>query len=121
MVPVKWTGIGQIAAKLDRAGRGMQRGTVALAESHAARAESAMKENASWQDRTSNARQGLFGEAETTGSGARIHLGGTASYQPYLELGTSRALAFPIIMPTAEVTAREVSEDFVELARRFGL
>lgn len=118
---VAWTGIDGITSKMARARRGMKDGTVALAASHAARAESAMKQNAPWNDQTSNARQGLFGESEATADGAVIVLGGTVAYQPPLELGTSRMAPRPIILPTAQVTQREVSEDLIKLAQRFGL
>lgn len=117
---VTWTGIGGITSKMAQARRGMKAGTVALAASHAARGERAMKANAPWSDRTSNARQGLFGESEETADGAVIVLGGTVEYQPYLELGTSRMAPRPIILPTAQVTQREVSEDMIKLAQRFG-
>ncbi len=84
-----------------------------LAASHASRGESAMKAGPPWGDRTGNARQGLFGEAE----GTTITLGGTMEYQPYLELGTSRMTPRPIIMPTAETTASEYFADAAKVVR----
>lgn len=117
---VKWSGIGGITGRMARARTAMQAGTVALATSHASSGETTMRDNASWTDRTGNARQGLFGESEATATGARITLGHSMEYGPFLELGTSRAAAYPIVQPTADVTAREASEDLIELARRFG-
>jgi malic enzyme len=84
-----------------------------LAKSHASRGEAAMKANAPWGDRTGNARQGLFGEAE----GTTITLGGTAEYQIFLEKGTSKIAPRPIIMPTAETTAAEYFADAEKVVR----
>lgn len=72
-----------------------------------------MKANASWTDRTSNARQGLFGEAE----GTTITLGGTEDYQGFLEKGTSKMAPYPIIMPTAETTAAEYFADALKFTK----
>lgn len=118
---VQWRGNpSAIAGNLNGRKRRIKAGVLALAESHAARGESAMKAGAPWDDRTSNARQGLFGEVTQEGDTTVIQLGGTMEYQPYLELGTSRAASRPIIMPTAEVTAREISADIQQLIKRFG-
>lgn len=119
-VRAQWSGTGAVAGKAARQRQAMKRGVVALAQSHAARAESTMKTNAPWDDQTANARQGLFGEAAETAEGAVITLGGTAEYQPHLEFGTIHMAPRPIIGPTAQTTGREASEDLVELGRRFG-
>ena len=84
-----------------------------LAASHASRGEAAMKAGAPWGDRTGNARQGLFGEAE----GTTITLGGTADYQIFLEKGTSKMAPRPIIVPTAETTAAEYFADAAKVVK----
>jgi hypothetical protein len=76
-----------------------------LAKYHASRGETLMKENASWTDRTGNARQGLFGTASSEGDVHTITLGGTMEYQKYLEDGTTRMPPYAVIRPTAETIA----------------
>jgi hypothetical protein len=109
-----------IANDLGRRRQNMKTATFALGQSHAVRGEAAMKQNASWTDRTGQARQGLFGEAEQVGDITRITLGHTAPHGPFLELGTSRMAPRAIVGPTADTTAREATEDLIELAQRFG-
>ena len=87
----------------------------ANAQSHASRGESAMKANAPWTDRTGYARASLTGQAE----GTDVVLGTTnAEYGPYLELGTSRMAARPIIVPTANEIAPEYFRTSAEIVRR---
>ena len=76
-----------------------------VAQSEASRGETEMKDRAPWADQTANARGGLFGKAEKTANGATIYLGGTAEYQPPLELGTRRMRPRPIIRIVADETA----------------
>lgn len=85
-----------IGAKLAKRVALAQAAVEAQAKTHAARGQAAMQANAPWGDRSGEARAGLFGDAE----GTTMVLGGTVPYQPYLEVGTSRAAARPIIAPT---------------------
>lgn len=103
-----------IGAEIVRRAAQVKPAVGALAASHASRGEAAMKTGAPWGDRTGNARQGLFGVAE----GSTITLGGTAEYQPYLENGTSRMSAYPIIQPVAQQTATAYFADAAELVKR---
>lgn len=102
-----------IGAEIVRRAAQAKPALTALAASHASRGESAMKAGASWNDQTGNARQGLFGEAE----GTTITLGGTADYQPYLENGTSRMSAYPIIQPVAQQVATAYFADALAWCR----
>lgn len=94
---------GQLAAMADRA---EARAAATLAGLHdlggvsAARVEGAAKAGAPWTDRTGNARQGLFGRAIPTPTGVLVVLGGTASYQIWLELAHGGRYA--IILQTLE-------------------
>jgi HK97 gp10 family phage protein len=94
------------------------RGVVVLGQTHAKRAEGQMKARAPWNDRTGNARAGLFGQVEAGGTTVTVILGGTVDYQPYLELGTSRMAPRPIIVPVANETAAALAKDAGELVRR---
>lgn len=117
---LKWQGKEEMAADVLRRKENFRAATVVLGHSHAARGESAMKKGAPWKDQTTNARQGLYGVCESNGDGITIELGGTMDYQQYLELGTSLMEPREIIWPTAETTARELAEDAIKLAQRFG-
>lgn len=89
-------------------------GIEALAASHAARGEATMKQNAPWTDRTGNARQGLWGRSD----GLTIYLGGTMDYQlKYLENGTSKMPAYPIIRPTAQTVSLEYTADAIAFVK----
>lgn len=63
--------------------------TYAVAKAGAGNIQAAMQQGAPWKDRTSHARQGLFGQAvlETTPQGATIWIqaGHTMEYGPFLE------------------------------------
>lgn len=84
----------------------------ALAKSHAARAEAAMKAGAPWTDRTAYARGALFARAEET----NIILGtSNTEYGLFLEFGTSRMAPRPIIVPTLEEVSRAYIEDAYRL------
>ena len=70
-----------------------------VAESEASRAEAWMKDKAPWQDRTGNARKGLFSKADRQGNVIQMHFGGTEEYFPYLELGTYKMTPRRVAVP----------------------
>lgn len=65
---------------------------------HAQRAQSYARQNARWTDRTGNARNGLFGKAIRNKPSYALVVGGTVTYQPWLEVRWSGRYA--IIVPT---------------------
>lgn len=62
-----------------------------------------MRTNAPWTNRTGNARAGLESNARVTGSG-RVTLSAyhTVPYGGFLETGTSKMSAYPILRPALE-------------------
>jgi len=121
MASVSWKGLDGIAGRLAQSQRGVRIGTVEIAQRHAGRWQEAMKAGAPWEDQSGEAREGLFAQAEATSSGAQMTGGHSAAHGPHLELGTYKMAPRAIVQPTADVTAREVSDDFIRLANRFGL
>lgn len=67
---------------------------------NASKGERFMKHNAPWTDRTTNARNGLFGVFKREGFIFRIIFGHSVDYGIYLEDGTRNMRARPIIRPT---------------------
>lgn len=107
---VTWTKtpLDAIGKPLQRRTKGVRAALMVLAQYHAARAEANMKERAGWTDRTSYARSSLFGRAEDLS----IFLGTTNSdYGQYLEFGTYKMPAFPVIRPQTEETSQEYYRD----------
>lgn len=81
----------------------------ALAEQLAARAQSEMRQNAKWKDRTGNARSGLFSMAERAAQDTVVLYfshGHTVDYGAYLELSYGQRYA--IIAPTMQRMYPEV-------------
>lgn len=72
-----------------------------LAQRYAAEIEAWMKDNAPWTDRTGNARQALYAEAERlTGQAAEIILAHGMDYGLWLEL--ANAGRFSVISPALD-------------------
>lgn len=103
----------QIGAKLARAASAAPGLFEPLAESYASRGQQMMRAGAPWTDRTGHARASLDGAAD----GTDVVLFTTNSeYGPYLELGTSKMAARPIIVPVANELAPQYFEDCGTLA-----
>ncbi len=97
-------------------------------------AEEYMKQNAPWQDRTTNARNGLFATAQKSAntiaaSMFAIILGHSVDYGLYLELGHHHepeegdaydVPPYPIIMPTVELFAPKVMKTLTKIMNRLG-
>jgi HK97 gp10 family phage protein len=110
---LKWTGkrpavIGSdIVSRAERA----RAGVLALGQVSAARMEANAKAGAPWHDRTGNARQGLTGSAEVDGDHVRVAIAHTMAYGPFLELGTYKMAAEPILVPTQQEEAPQLISD----------
>lgn len=86
----------------------------------AAAIESYMKNNAPWQDRTGDARRGLQARANQTGAGNfSIIANHTVSYGGFLETGTSRMSAYPILGPGLQAHYAQV-RSAMDKAASFG-
>jgi hypothetical protein len=77
-----------------------------------------MRQNASWTDRTGNARSGLFSEANMVGEDV-IEIvfshGHTIDYGIHLETGNAGKYA--IIVPTLQKTVAKVRADLQQLLK----
>jgi hypothetical protein len=111
----KWTKSPvMFASELNRRVAAIPPALAALAATHAARAEAAMKAGAAWNDITAFARGSLYGRSERF----TIILGTVNSeYGPYLELGTVKMAARPIIQPTLDATAVAYFNDAAKLIK----
>lgn len=79
-----------------------------------------MKHNAPWQDRTTNARNGLFAVAQRLRSSFAIVLGHTVDYGIYLEGKPENEGGRPIIMPTIKLYAPKVMSTLTKILDRLG-
>ena len=75
--------------------------------------EGRAKTTAPWQDRTGNARNGLFGGTDVRGNEARILLGHSMEYGIFLELARDGKHA--ILKPTLDAAIPEISRDYKKL------
>lgn len=80
-------------------------GIFKLGEDCGMQMEGEAKRNAPWRDRTSNARNGLFGEAAEEENTLLVRISHTVEYGTYLEL--ARHGKYRILKPTAENAAPE--------------
>lgn len=87
----------------------------ALAQRRAPEIEAWLKANARWIDRTGNARQTLFAEAEKLVQGAAINLGDGMEYFLWLELAHGGTYA--IIGPAIDFWGPVLWNDVKELLR----
>ena len=86
---------------------------VLLAQRWAGTLEAQAKTDASWTDRTSNARNGLFGVTEIRGNEVIIRLGHTMEYGVFLELANEGKYA--ILKPTINSAAPRIFDSYRKL------
>ncbi|WPD20180.1 hypothetical protein [Thermaerobacter composti] len=108
-------GLGRVLRNLDAWHLRQRAATIALAQNWAGRMEAHMKREAPWEDRTGNARNGLFAGASFDGHTVRIRLGHTVHYGVYLELANEGRYA--IIGPTRRKFEADLKRSFEELWR----
>jgi hypothetical protein len=96
---IKWDGANPIANKLLAMPNESDKALRAIISLYAPKAESAMKTGATWTDRTSNARNGLFAKpVSEKGKRYAIVLAHTVNYGIWLEI--RHAGRYAIILPT---------------------
>jgi HK97 gp10 family phage protein len=101
--------------------RRLQRAIFGVAKYWDGPIERYMKHNAPWKDRTTNARNGLFAKASKEAAGRFIILlAHSVSYGIYLERGTSKMRARPIILPTIGIYAPKVMGTLEKILSRLG-
>lgn len=88
---------------------------VALAEEWAGTVEGRAKENASWKDRTANARNGLRGETVVKRDEVLIALAHSVDYGIFLEL--ARDGRYAILKPTLDAAVPEIYRTYERLWR----
>lgn len=102
---IKWKGLDELRTNISKMPNSTGRVLTAITQYHAASARSHMKANASWTDRTTNARNGLdaqaFGPAGRKFGEYGIVLYGQVEYQIYLE--TKFDGRYAIILPTLQL------------------
>lgn len=86
--------------------RKLDMAVTAAVEFTATKGEAAMKRNASWQDQTGNARNGLFTATEHSATTHRIMFAHSVPYGIWLEVRWSGRYA--IIEPTLQQSGREL-------------
>lgn len=94
----------------------VNRAIAAAMKFHATRARAYARTNAPWTDRTSNARNGLFAKAQSSGGSHRIIVGHTVPYGVWLEVRWSGRYA--IIRPTIDQEGPQVMQTVSQLYSR---
>ena len=110
---LKWTGKRPAAIGSDVVSRAARAKAAvsALGGASAARMEANAKAGAPWHDRTGNARQGLTGTSEASGDHVMVAIAHTMNYGVFLETGTYRMAARPILVPTQQEEAPQLLSD----------
>jgi len=98
---MQWTGISEMQARLEDYRRRCRLALHLIAEYYAPVVEAAAKADATWTDRTGNARQGLTGFVkDLSETSVAIYLAHRMDYGLYLEL--AHQARYAIILPTLE-------------------
>ena len=100
MSDIKWQGADEVKRRMMQYGQDVRNAVKAIADNYAAEIEREAKLNAPWEDRTTNARQGLFSTVDQAEDRTTIYLSHEMDYGVYLELKNHGRYA--IIMPTLE-------------------
>jgi HK97 gp10 family phage protein len=98
--------------------RDINRAVKGVMKFHTPGAEEHMKHHAPWQDRTTNARNGLGARQRSKGDHHAIVLFHSVDYGVYLEEGTEHMAARPIIRPTIALYSPKVVATLTRLLDR---
>lgn len=109
---IEWSG--DLTDKLNQFGPRIKRAMVAAAKVIEPQAIAYMRSNATWTDRSGNARAGLNVETEVSTNRVTMYLYHQVPYGPWLELRWSGR--YQIINPTIEVFAPKLIQLVSELA-----
>jgi hypothetical protein len=109
---IEWSG--DLTTRVNQFGPKIKRAMVAGAKYVEPQAEAYMKNNATWTDRSGDARNGLKAQTEVTTNSVVIYLFHTVPYGPWLELRWSGK--YQIINPTIEVFAPVLVDTIAKLA-----
>ena len=108
----------RMAKAIQEYGQRAVQATLAVAQYFAQQCQDEMRQNAAWEDRTGNARSGLFSLAEMAASDViTIYLshGNTVDYGLWLEVAHGGRYA--VIMPTLEKKVPELKQMLDDLFR----
>ena len=106
----------EVIGNLKRWSEELRAATILLAQNWAGQLEARAKQNASWRDRTSNARNGLYGSAGVEGlmqNQVSIKLGHSMDYGVFLELCNDGKYA--VLKPTLDAAVAEIYESYRRL------
>lgn len=110
-----WRGDDEVRRRMRQYGQDVRNAVKSIADNYAAEIERDAKVNAPWEDRTANARQGLFTHVEQENDRTTIYLSHTMDYGVYLELKNYGRYA--IILPTLERFYPRVTSSVKELLK----
>lgn len=110
----EFTWSGDLTTKINQFGPHVKRAMVTAAKYIEPQALAYMRDNATWTDRSGNARGGLSVETEVKTNTVTMYLYHQVPYGPYLELRWSGK--YQIINPTIEVFAPQLIELVNKLA-----
>lgn len=90
---------------------------LAMCQTSAANLATRSKQNAKWNDRTTNARAGIGSDVADQGDIIEMVVYGVVPYQRFLELGTSTMPRLGVMADEIHVTAAEVTIDAQRIVR----
>ena len=108
----------RIANRLRQGADAAPAAVFAIGQAGASRWESEAKAIAPWEDRTTQARSGLTGEAQREGNNTVVYCYHTADHGRFLEPGTSKMAPRPSIMPAFNSVGPGIVEDAAEVVQR---
>lgn len=109
-------GSDQVIRNLQEWERKQRAALLALGMHYAGLMGASARENAPWEDKTTHARDGLFGDARNVKDGLRVRISHSMEYGVYLELCNQGRYA--ILEPTVNKFADDFFREAEEVLRR---